>query len=290
MRPIKQDFFNKMAYKFDSHVRQSIPLYDSVQRFIVQSIVQAGNGTSTVLDLLGSTGAMGRALQRANFDGDYLCVDGSPIMRDAFYSLKPFDAHRLNFELSGFLASWTDVDSDGNDVVIPMFCNYEKFDIVLELLGFQFFTKTREKEVAAAASCMKAGGCFITFEKHSQNPENVDGAEIWNANELIKDNFHKALYFDSEQIDAKKRDVLVDMGEYCVPANEYYRVLRNRFPYVSKFAQIGNFAGYICTNEYSNPVYQYMLSESVNGYFELLQNGFNYPETKARILTQKGLI
>lgn len=288
MKPTKQDFFNRMAFEFDAHVRQSIPLYDSVQRFIVQSIAQAGN--TAVLDICGSTGAIGRALQRANWKGDYLCVDGSPIMRDAFYSLRPFDAHRLNFELSGFLASWTDVDSDGNDVVIPMYCNYQKYDVVLELLGFQFFTKTRADVVQAAANCMKAGGCFITFEKHSQNPENVDGAAIWDANERIKDNFHKALYFDGEQIATKKRDVLADMGEYCVPSNEYYRVLRNQFPYVSKFAQIGNFAGYICTNDYSNPVYQYMLSEAVNSYFELLKNGFNYPETKARILTENGLI
>lgn len=288
MRPFNQDFFNKMASDFDAHVRNSIPLYDSVQRFIVQAIA-AGN-PSTVLDLLGSTGAVGRALHRANWRGGYLCVDGSPIMRDVFHALKPFDAHGLNFELSGFMDSWTDKDSDGTDVVIPMYCNYEKYDVVLELLGFQFFTKTREKEVAAAASCMKSTGCFITFEKHSPDTANVDGADIWNANELIKDTYHKALYFDSEQIDAKKRDVLSDMGEYCVPVYSYYKVLKGQFKYVLKFAQIGNFVGYICTNDYSNDIYQYISKEVISGYFELIQNGFNYPTTKARILTPNGLI
>jgi len=142
-RPIKQNFFNEIARNFDSHVRQSIPLYDSVQRFIVQSIAE-GEPVS-VLDICGSTGAIGRALQRANWQGEYLCVDGSPIMQDVFDALKPFDAYNLKFELAGFLASWMDKDSDGNDVVIPMYCNYSKYDVVLELLGFQFFTKTREK-------------------------------------------------------------------------------------------------------------------------------------------------
>ena len=291
MKPIKQDFFNKMAYQFDAHVRQSIPLYDSVQRFIVQSIA-AGNPAS-VLDICGSTGAVGRALQRANWGGDYLCVDGSPIMCDVFDALKRdtiYDHDKLRFQLAGFLASWQDKDRDGNDVTVPMYCNYKKYDVILELLGFQFFTKTRADVVQTAANCMTANGCFITFEKHAPDTNNADGVEIWDANELIKDNFHKALYFDSEQIAAKKRDVLADMGEYCVPSNQYRDVLEAVFPIVSKFAQIGNFAGYICTFDRNNAVYQYMYQEAYSGYFELLKNGFNYPLTKARIMTENGLI
>jgi len=136
---------------------------------------------------------------------------------------------------------------------------------------------------------MRDGGCFITFEKHSPDTNNVDGAAIWDANEWIKDTYHKALYFDSEQIAAKKRDVLADMGEYCVPSNQYRDVLKSVFPHVLKFAKIGNFAGYICTFDHNNAVYQYMYQAVYGGYFELINNGFNYSVTKARILTENGL-
>ena len=232
--PFNQSFFNAIAETFDSHVSQSIPLFDLLQKVVVKNIVNFQS--RNVLDICGSSGKLGCDLNKLGFSGDYLCLDGSPKMQKVFDSFPK--VKNLRFDLSGFLNSW--IDETGQ--TIPMFCNYSARDCITEILGFQFFTKEREKEVKKIANMLTTDGVFITFEKFAQKED------VWAKNENLKDSLWKSRFFSMEQIKEKKEKVLDAMSEYLYLQSEYESVLNKNFPKVQRFAQIGNFAGYICFN------------------------------------------
>lgn len=77
--PIKQHFFNNIAREFDTHVRQSIPLYGDFIDNLRANIISNHHG-ERVLDVCGSTGLLGVDLFNEGFDGEYVNVDGSPKM------------------------------------------------------------------------------------------------------------------------------------------------------------------------------------------------------------------
>lgn len=244
MKPYKQEFFNKIAKEFDTHVKQSIPLFAAVQQNIAANISSGYN--QTVIDLMGSTGEMGRQLLYNGFDGIYLCVDGSPQMMDVFYSATPksYDKDsQLRFELAGYKASWDEVYHT-QTVNIPEF-NWEHGHVnyVLEILGFQFFSKERENFFKDIANHTDV---FITFEK----VKNAD--PLFEKNEYLKDSLHKSKFFTEKELEEKRKNVLQDMGEYLVSEYELTMALGKAFNVVSPFARVGNFVGYICTNDIRN--------------------------------------
>lgn len=238
-RPFNQQFFNDIAAQFDTHVRQSIPMFDSVLQHIKNMIITNGGEKSTVLDLCGSTGKLGELLQFDNWNGEYSCLDGSPQMNEVF--CKKFGANNPNLKyiLAGFGSGW--VEPDGT--VIPEFKPTKKYDFVVESLGFQFFTKTRDKEVKEVA---KLSDNFITFEKFR------GGNEV----EELKDKLHKSKFFSPKEIEEKRENVLIKMGEYLTDSDTYLETLKANYKYVYEFARIGNFKGYYATNieqNYLNP-------------------------------------
>lgn len=240
--PFNQTFFNDMSVQFDTHVRQSIPLYDEFVEYIANWIVKF-EPTASILDICGSTGELGRLLYKKGFRGEYTCLDGSPKMC-AIGQLRTgelgADAYNhIKFSCSGFMAEWT--DETGFEV--KMFEPEKKYDIVLELLGFQFFTETRRKEIEYIRNrCLKDDGVFITCEKFNQSSE-----LRYQHNEQLKDARHKSKHFTTEEIKKKEIDVLSSMRKYMYNYRDYKHLLNDIFFLIREVYKVGNFSGFMCT-------------------------------------------
>lgn len=238
MKPNNQEFFNKIAKEFDTHVKQSIPLFSLVQANIVRNI--ANNTNSKVLDICGSTGELGRQLLYTEWEGDYLCLDGSPEMLKTFLSASNcHELHYLDFHLGGFQSSWKDGKVQIKELpeTNPKSSVRDKYDFVVESLGFQFFTCSREKEIE---TCARLGKTCIFFEKFI--------TDDFLTNEVKKDNWHKSKFFSSDEITDKQK-ILNKMQQNLVSVKYFENILLKYFNNFVKFAQIGNFAGYIGTNK-----------------------------------------
>ncbi len=243
--PIKQSFFNSIAQEFDDHVRKSIPHFgdfiDCLRGEIVKLSYNRFENFTNVLDICGSTGLFGHQLFEEGFKGSYVNLDGSPEM--CKISNEFSKEHLFHTTLmEGFMASW----EDESGVHIPEFNakeNYRTFDIVIESLGFQFFTQSRIAEVAEVAKLLNYDGIAIFVEKFSNMNQN-----LWEANEHLKDELWKSKFFTPEEIEAKRKNVLQDMGEYCYDYDEFVSVLCSQFEYVKRIYKAGNFAGYACSN------------------------------------------
>jgi len=238
--PIKQAFFNKMASEFDTHVRQSIPLYGA---FIseLQANIRKHFYEATILDVCGSTGLFGKTLFDNGFKGSYINVDGSPKMISLAKQISPQMKYpRLFNNLGGFMSSWTD---ESGQQINQIDTKVITFDIALELLGFQFFTKTREPEILELKASVEDTGVCIFCEKFS----NKD-TELWQRNENLKDDLWKSKYFTQDEIAKKKQNVLVDMGEYCYDIKEFEGLLQKHFKHVTGIYHAGNFAAYACSD------------------------------------------
>lgn len=238
MKPIKQTFFNQIANEFDTHVRQSIPLFNEYVEWLTDWIVEF-YPTASVLDICGSTGAIGRILHEKGFGGTYVNLDGSPKMIEVADCCKP-DSDRYENVLGGFMCGW--IDDSG--VPIEMFEPQCDFDIVIEHLGFQFFTQTRRPEIEyIKGNLLKKDGIFITCEKFTQ-----DRQSDFIKYEIVKDELHKSRSFSKEEIARKKESVLADMNKMMVNMWDFYNMLGRMFFSRTTVYRAGNFAAYICTN------------------------------------------
>lgn len=241
MKPIKQNFFNEIAKQFDSHVRQSIPVYDEFITALRANLVRwSFERPTSIIDICGSTGKLGYDLFTEGFKGSYTNLDGSPQMVEisrGFESQYP----QMKSVLGGFMASW--IDDSGTEIneVNPLSINGgKKYDVALELLGFQFFTQTR---LPAIKEMKRIAEVNIYCEKFSDC-----NSLRWQAHELLKDQFHKSKYFTEEQIKQKRENVLQDMGEYCYDYKEFRHLLDSEYQYVLPIYHAGNFAAYICSD------------------------------------------
>lgn len=245
--PYNQGFFNNIAQEFDAHVKQSIPLFGRVQQNIAINVASM-YAKSKVLDICGSTGELGRQLLYNGWDGEYVCLDGSPQMREVFENVTPEGSKdELKFLMAGFQGEWVD-EYKWKKYPIPYYepsrPDYDggyKFDFAIEVLGFQFFTKEREKEILAMK---KLAPVCIFFEKFT-----TDNEDIFRRNEARKAILHKSLFFTKDQIEAKKEEVLDDMGDYLYNGVDFNDLIRKHFSNVVRIARIGNFAGYVASDQ-----------------------------------------
>lgn len=238
--PHKQEFFNNIAKEFDTHVRQSIPLYGNFINHIRENIIKHYNHAS-VLDLCGSTGLFGKNLFEEGFNGEYWNIDGSPKMIEIS---KYFAANLPNKKyfpvLGGFMAEWT--DEDGTHIPLKDTKGGE-FDIICEFLGFQFFTKSRIPEIVEVKKSLSENGIFICCEKFSTIFPNE-----WIKNEQVKDEFWKSQFFTPKEIEAKKANVLEDMNEYLCEYSRFENILQDNFNHVYLIYHAGNFRGYMASD------------------------------------------
>lgn len=244
--PIKQSFFNYMAPSFDVHVRESIPLFnEAIENFranvlFYQNLCHIGSKKDiSILDLCGSTGKLGADLFNEGYKGSYYNLDGSPQMIEIS---KQYDKESNRFKsiLGGYLASWTDESGQYINEIDINTLQADNFTFACEILGFQFFTTTRLKEIQTMKE--KADYCFFV-EKFS-HPDK----EIFAENERLKDTLHKSQFFTENQIQEKKEKVLIDMGDYCTDYYNFRTFLHSTFKNYRQVYKAGNFAGYICSD------------------------------------------
>lgn len=239
-RPIKQNFFNEISNEFDTHVRHSIPLFDEAIEQIAYAIAKT-HRDGVILDICGSTGEMGRLLRKYGFRGTYVNIDGSPKMI-AEMNKRNATHERIHGVLGGYYASWTDESGiDIPEYTLDDLCaQFGEFDVIVESLGFQFFTQERRKYVKDIMTHSKD----VVFIEKFKTEDLLE----WNTNESLKDRFHKSKYFTDKQIEDKKRDVLVDMGEYLA-YYDTFEVILDEFLTLTgdkakMFYHAGNFRGY----------------------------------------------
>ena len=242
--PYNQDFFSKIADVFDKHVEDSIPEFKAVQRNIARNI--ARHRKATVLDVCGSTGELGRELLKYGFKGEYTCLDGSREMQDVFSS-NPYSDH-LRFVRAGFMSSWSDT---------PLFESKKYYDYAVESLGFQFFTRSRVKEVREMKRLAKT---CVFYEKFSTDHD------TFVENEMLKDEY-KLKSFTIEELAKKRSEVLDIMHDYLYDADEFLSLLNAEFKYVYVIAHVGNFKAFLCTDDRAS-------AHAWNIYLPLLINKF----------------
>lgn len=239
-KPIKQHFFNEIAGEFDTHVRQSIPLFGEATEQLAYAIAKT-HRYGTILDVCGSTGELGRMLVTYGFRGTYVNIDGSPKMIAEMNKMNRNSEGMVGI-LGGYYASWTDESGiEIPEYTIDDLCaQFGDFDVIVESLGFQFFTTER---YVYAEKAMKHGKDVVFIEKFKAN-----NRQEWEINEFIKDKMHKSKYFTEKQIENKKTEVLADMGDYLAYYDEFEKILEkfrtttNKRAYM--FYHAGNFRGY----------------------------------------------
>lgn len=255
-KPFNQKFFNDIAQEFDTHVRQSIPLFDEAikecQKFIIK--VNSLGVFNNIIDICGSTGFFGHNLIKQGFKGTYHNIDGSPQMIEIAKGLAKEYPNQMFNHLNGYKASWT--DDSGIEIKEKSLSSIKNIDLVLEILGFQFFTSEREQYIKDIAENSKSA---IFLEKFQTN--------MFKENEHLKDTLHKSKAFSQSEIESKKENVLIPMGDYLFDICDFTFILAKYFKTVKLFYKAGNFAGFFCTN-----------LEGVNYYsfnLELTENKFN---------------
>ena len=256
-KPIKQAFFNAIAEEFDVHVRQSIPHFGDFIRQLQTNIILWSNNRfckknqmTKVMDICGSTGLFGANLIRKGYNGVYFNMDGSPEMCKISEEFSAKLSNHFTIK-AGFMASWEDESGE----FIPEYDSDESIkgivDVVTEILGFQFFTKDRLPQVLRVKNMLSPNGIAIFVEKFSNKDK-----YLWICNEDLKDELWKSKFFTPEEIAAKKKNVLQDMGEYCYEYGEFTELLNDNFAHVVKIYHAGNFAGYACSDapfDYEDP-------------------------------------
>lgn len=256
-KPIKQAFFNAIAEEFDVHVRQSIPHFGDFIDTLQDNIIRWSDNYFDlepkfvkIIDICGSTGLFGANLIRKGYNGVYFNLDGSPEMCKISEEFSAKFSNHFTIK-AGFMASWKDESGE----FIPEYDSEERvkgiLDIVTEILGFQFFTKDRLPQVLRVKNMLSPKGIAIFVEKFSNH-----NADIWERNEELKDKLWKSKFFTPEEIAAKKKNVLQDMGEYCYEYGEFAELLNDNFAHVVKIYHAGNFAGYACSDapfDYEDP-------------------------------------
>lgn len=256
-KPIKQAFFNAIAEEFDVHVRQSIPHFSDFISQLQENIIFWSNNRfcqknqlTKTMDICGSTGLFGANLIRKGYNGVYFNLDGSPEMCKISEEFSAKLSNHFTI-MAGFMASW----QDESGIFIPEYDADESIkgivDVVTEILGFQFFTKDRLPQVLRVKNMLSPNGIAIFVEKFSNHND-----DIWERNEELKDKLWKSKFFTPEEIAAKKKNVLQDMGEYCYDCEDFAKLMYNNFDYVKRIYHAGNFAGYACSDapfDYEDP-------------------------------------
>lgn len=241
----------KYGKNFQKHIMASIPGFLDARIRVLKGMVDAavmlGKGGKEVamLDITSSEGYFTKAFAQVSQDKG---VNATADALDAGVTFeRDFNETPKVKGVKYLLNSWGDsfVDPDSGKT-IPSFKATKKYEIVHECMGFQFFTATREQEIAEVKSMMAKNGMFVTMQKH----KNQD----YKKREILKDEY-KAQFFSQEEMAQKAATVLtkseessVGMMDYQYDRLEYEKVLSKNFKYVAQFYSSGNFSGYLASD------------------------------------------
>lgn len=238
-KPFNQDWFGAMANEFDAHVAKSIPMYSQFKTALTTMVRNEFKRHDVVLDLCCSTASLGRDIHQDNQNAPiYIGIDASPNMVDvADDNLRAFDrAWALTLSLDG---SFYDGDYLVDAVDINTDYKFKGNRLVVEMLGFQFFTKSRRKYIQALRK--NDNKSLILFEKCK--------CRYFDKNEELKDKYFKSLHFSSEEIKQKAVSVLSSMNDFMVQDDTLRKHLLESYPYVEKIFKAGNFVGYLASSD-----------------------------------------
>lgn len=252
-KPIKQDFFSNIAPEFDEHVRQSIPLYDDFIQNVKTNVMRlSGNfyrskANFMHLDVCCSTASLGASLSSDYCEDNYY-YDGIDINEEMLSIAETQTKHIRNCNVHNM-----DFYKLNSSIIA-------KYDLITELLGFQFFTKTREPEIDRIKSILTKNGIAVFCEKFK--------TPFFGRNEYLKDTLHKSKSFTQEQVEVKRETVLSDMHDYLYNKTDFEELLCKKFKYVKSIYVAGNFAAYACsdcpTHINSWDVWDYLLINEFN--------------------------
>jgi len=154
--PGEWKFDDQVAKSFDGHVRKSIPLYEEIQRMVVEMSEWFIRDNSTVYDIGSSTGETIYLLQKKHKrkkNVKFIGIENSS-------SMIPIAKSKCNSKNAVL------INKDIRDI--------EKFnspDLITSLYTIQFLPiKHREKLLKKIYDCLSEGGAFIMVEKiHAEN-------------------------------------------------------------------------------------------------------------------------
>ena len=229
--------FSLFQGDFDRHIATSIPLYRELQLKQVEALIElyvnrSPDTAHLLYDIAGSGGSWIKTL--CEFGWNFAVnIDCNADMKKLF-NFRPSTRGVAVFAHNSFLA-----DVNGVTAFVPP----AKADVVHAGMAFQFMPYSIEsclKEVKDLY--IKPRGLFLIEAKVKQENE----AE-WVANERLKDLF-KSRYYTEEQLSLKGDAVLKDMHNNLITRDHLVTALHNKFNYVKKYYQAGNFIGYACSD------------------------------------------
>jgi hypothetical protein len=245
------DAYVRYGTTFQKHIMSSIPAFVDARiralRGMVESAKILGRGGKEVsmLDITSSEGyftkAFAQLAQDAGVKATADALDAGPAFKREFE--KAPQVKGVKFLLQAWGESFEDPTTGR---VIPLFEPNKKYGVIYEGMGFQFFTSTRDKEIAEVKRIMEPNGLFVTMEKF-KNPD-------YAKREVAKDKF-KARFFTEKQLKEKAATVLykseesaVGMADYQVDRKDYEKILSDNFKFVVQIYSSGNFAGYYASD------------------------------------------
>lgn len=168
--PISWTFKDKqIAENFDSHVRQSVPLYDEIQRMVSELAWYFVRDNDNVLDLGVSTGTTIKTIHRnlPRHHVDYIGIDESEEMLQIAKSNLDFLSSKLyNHDLNEGLPS-----------------EINNISLAISLFTLQFIrVEKRIQLLRELHRALRAKGCLIIVEKIIGNDANT--------NEMFSDLYH----------------------------------------------------------------------------------------------------
>jgi SAM-dependent methyltransferase len=252
-----QFYYKMFTGAFTKHINASIPHKIDADLATVGAI-QATFRSARILDIGAGDGTFGKTLSYLNNTYDVTCIDPNPDMAEALangISMDNFHPLRESFY------------SECCNAPIHNLCG--SYDVVRESMVFQFITPDRKDFIREVKKMLNKDGVFITEEKFLNECQ-----ATYDTNEALKDEF-KEMYFDSDSIDKKSKDVLSSMVENQMEYNGYTKLLMSNFRYVGLYYRAGNFRGLIATN--SSERYKSMMN-SYTEHHVLKYNNFNVLE------------
>jgi tRNA (cmo5U34)-methyltransferase len=111
-----------------------------------------------------------------------------------------------------------------------------KFDVIYENTTFQMYGSDRDQQIAYVRRVLKEDGLMIFLEKMKHTDVNE-----YERREQVKDRLFKSKYFSSNEIEAKKANIIAEMELGQVTLTEFARIVRRHFKYVYLIWNSGNF-------------------------------------------------
>lgn len=231
--------YDKFNGHFDEHIATSIPGFRDIQIKVVSALNQMyGDKEGLIYDIGGSEGGFVKTL--TELSGGKLKsinLDANGEM-EAVHNATPVEGSTFVKEAFGPGFEWDGVN-------YPQHEPTQKADVVHESMTFQFIDEKRSDKLdELVEKYIKPDGLFITEEK--VHPESK---AQWNANEAMKDTEFKPLYYNPDQIDAKREEVLVGMVKNQTTYKRYKNELLKKFDYVEEYWDAGNFKGLVASND-----------------------------------------